>query len=154
LLNFGENFVFSALEAVDSDQVIQVLADSLHQAGMVDEDYGKATISREEEHPTGLPTKPYPVAFPHADADGVHHSALAVASLKKPVVFKNMGDPDEDLQVELVIMLANKSPEEQIDTLRSLAELFGESEKLTELKSLSKSSDITAWMKKELSIQG
>ncbi len=154
MLKFEESFVFSALEAANSDQVIQTLAEALNKAGMVDVNYGQATISREEEHPTGLPTLPYPIAFPHADGDGVHHSSLAIASLKDPVIFKNMADPDEDLQVELVIMLANKSPEEQIDTLRKLAELFGEAEKLADLKTLSNPRQIVDWMKQELTIQG
>jgi len=154
VLNFNENYVFCALEADDSDQVIQILADSLHRAGMVGVNYGKASIAREEEHPTGLPTRPFPIAFPHADAEGVNHSALAVACLKEPVTFKNMADPDEDLPVEIVIMLANKSPEEQIETLRRLAELFGEPGKLAALRSLSKPGEVTEWMKRELSIEG
>jgi PTS system galactitol-specific IIA component len=152
LIKFEESFVISGLEAENSDQVINELAGCLFDAGLVEEDYGQATIRRELEHPTGLPTRPFPIAFPHADAQGVKESALAVACLKNPVKFKNMADPDEDLEVEIVIMLANKSPEEQIETLRSLAELFGEPDKLAELKTINKSCAIVDWLKKELAI--
>jgi len=153
VLRFQESFVIAGLEAEDSNQVINKLAGCLHVAGMVDGNYGKATINRENIHPTGLPTRPFPIAFPHADAEGVNESALAVACLKNPVYFKNMADPDEELAVEIVIMMANKSPEEQINTLRSLAELFGEPDKLAELKNISKACEIVDWLKKELALE-
>ena len=150
MLKLQESFIFVDLDAQDSDEVINALASSLHEAGLVKEGYGKATIEREQKHATGLPTRPFPIAFPHADADGVHESALAVATLKTPIGFKNMAEPDEELAVELVIMLANKSPEEQIHTLRSLAELFGDPEKLTELRNIKKRVEIVDWLKREL----
>ncbi len=154
MLRFEESFVIPGMEAENADQVITSLADCLHEAGLVDEDYGRATIRRELDHPTGLPTRPFPIAFPHADAIGVNQSALAIACLKNPVKFKNMADPDEDLDVEIVIMLANKNPEEQIETLRNLAELFGEPDKLAELKTISKPCGIVDWLKKELALEG
>lgn len=153
MIHFETDFVITALKAENSDQVIDHLAAQLHAAGLVDEHYGKATISREREHPTGLPTRPFPIAFPHADATGVHESALALAILKEPVAFRNMADPDENLDAEIVIMLANKSPEEQIGTLRSLAELFGQPEKLSTLKDLTTPDEIVSWMKTELALE-
>ena len=154
MLQFQESFVIAGLEATNSDQVINQLANCLYKEGLVNENYGKSTIMRELKHPTGLPTRPFPIAFPHADAQGVNQSALAVACLKDPVKFKNMAEPDEDLEVEIVIMLANKSPKEQIDTLRNLAELFGEPDKLAELKNINKASGIVDWLKKELELEG
>jgi len=153
VLNFEESFVLPELDAADSDQVINQLAGCLCKAGFVDSKYGQATIDRELDHPTGLPTRPFPIAFPHADATGVQESALAVACLKNPVKFRNMADPDEELDVEIVIMLANKSPEEQINTLRNLAELFGEANKLAELKNITKACGIVDWLKTELALE-
>jgi mannitol/fructose-specific phosphotransferase system IIA component (Ntr-type) len=63
-----------------------------------------------------------------------------------------MADPDEDLEVEIVIMLANKSPEEQINTLRSLAELFGQPEKLSALRNQNQPEEIVSWLRKELDL--
>lgn len=152
MLKFNQDFVLVDFEAEGSDAVIQTLAGLLHNAGLVEAGYGAATIERERHHATGLPTRPFPIAFPHADADGVVESALAVATLKRPVGFRNMADPDEVLPVELVIMLANKSPEEQIETLRRLAELFGEPEKLAELRNLTTAEDIAVWLREELNL--
>jgi PTS system galactitol-specific IIA component len=153
MLKLQKSFVIVDLEALDSDTVIQALAGRLHQAGMVDANYSSATIERERHHATGLPTRPFPIAFPHADAEGVIESALAVAILKEPVSFKNMADPEEELPVELAIMLANKRPEEQVETLRKLAELFGEAEKLSELRELSDTVEIVDWLTTELNLE-
>jgi PTS system galactitol-specific IIA component len=154
MLKLQESFIIVDLVAADSDTVIRELAGRLHAAGMVEADYADATIEREWHHATGLPTKPFPIAFPHADAEGVIESALAVAILKQPVNFKNMADPEEELPVELAIMLANKSPEEQVETLRKLAELFGQAEKLSTLRNLSDTVEIVEWLTKELILEG
>jgi len=138
------------LDAPDARAVIGLLAEKLHVQGLVSADYGDQTWARELEHPTGLPTKPFSIAFPHADAQGVHQSALAVAVLRNPIQFKNMGDPDENLDVQIVLMLANKNPEEQIQTLRNLAILFGEPEKLSALRDQSSPQEVFAWLKREL----
>jgi PTS system galactitol-specific IIA component len=115
-------------------------------------DYGAQTLLREEKHPTGLPTAPFCIAFPHADAEGVNRSALALAVLRRPVIFRNMADPDEELEVHLVLMLANKSPQEQIRTLRNLAILFGEPEKLAALRSQPTPASAAAWLRQELNL--
>lgn len=152
MLLVEESFIITKLQAKDSDEVITAMVERLCKGGAVCEDYAADTIAREQAHPTGLPTRPFAIAFPHADADGVNESALSVANLATPVKFRNMGDPDEDLDVELVIMLANKSPEEQINTLRSLAAIFGQSEKLVELKALTEPGKVVMWLKRELNI--
>ncbi len=152
MLLVQESFIIPQLQAKDSDEVIAAMAGRLCAGGAVCDEYAADTIAREQAHPTGLPTRPFAIAFPHADAVGVFESALSVANLVTPVKFKNMGDPDEELDVELVIMLANKSPEEQIETLRSLAAIFGQSEKLIELKALTEPGKVVNWLKGELNI--
>jgi PTS system galactitol-specific IIA component len=150
LLILNELSVLIALDAPDARTVINLLAEKLHSQDLVAADYGLQTWEREMEHPTGLPTTPFAIAFPHADAEGVHQSALAVATLRNPIQFKNMGDPDETLDVFLVLMLANKNPEEQIQTLRNLALLFGQPDKLVELRDQTTAQAAVAWLKKEL----
>lgn len=150
MLSFSEDLVAMQLDAPDAKTVIYELAGRLHAAGLVSAEYGHQTWAREQVHPTGLPTKPFCIAFPHADAEGVHASALAFAQLEHPVIFQNMADPDEGLEVHLVLMLANKSPEEQIETLRNLALLFGQPEQLAALRGQSTPADVVAWLRREL----
>jgi galactitol PTS system EIIA component len=150
MLVFNESLVTLNHTAEDSTAVINLLAGKLFDQGLVTADYGKQTCERELHHPTGLPTKPFCIAFPHADAEGVHQSALALATLKSPVAFKNMGDPDEDLQIHLVLMLANRDPAEQVKTLRNLAVLFGRPEKLQTIRDQSTPEAAVAWLRREL----
>jgi PTS system galactitol-specific IIA component len=150
MLVFNESLVSLNHVADDSTAVINLLAGKLHEQGLVTEGYGLQTREREMHHPTGLPTKPFCIAFPHADAEGVHQSALALATLKSPVAFKNMGDPDQDLQVYLVLMLANRDPLEQVKTLRNLAVLFGKPDQLQTLKDQSTPQAVVAWLRREL----
>ncbi|HEU4745395.1 MAG TPA: PTS sugar transporter subunit IIA [Anaerolineales bacterium] len=150
MLTFNESLIAFDLEAKDAHEVIDILAGRLHAQGLVAADYGEQTWRRELNHPTGLPTKPFCIAFPHADADGVQQSALGVAVLHEPVTFQNMADPDEGLDVRLVFMLANRDPEEQIQTLRNLAVLFGQPEKLTELRNQTTLPEMESWLRREL----
>ena len=150
MLTFNESLIAFDLEAKDAHEVIDILAGRLHAQGLVAADYGEQTWRRELNHPTGLPTKPFCIAFPHADADGVQQSALGVAVLHEPVTFQNMTDPDEGLDVRLVFMLANRDPEEQIQTLRNLAVLFGQPEKLTELRNQTTLPEMESWLRREL----
>ncbi len=150
MLKINESTVLLDLEAENCNDVILKLADALYDQGFVSDVYGGQTCLREEIHPTGLPTKPFCIAFPHADCDGVIESALGVAILKNPVLFKNMAEPDEDLGVELVIMLANADPAEQIQSLKNLARLFGQGEKLQALKDQSSAKDVVKWLTHEL----
>ncbi len=150
MLMFNKNLVALNLDAPDAQTVIDVLAARLYTQDLVVAEYGQQTYARELEHPTGLPTTPFCIAFPHADAQGVKQSALALATLAKPVVFKNMADPDEDLQVFLVLMLANRNPEEQVQTLRNLAILFGRPDKLSALRDQTTAENAVAWLGGEL----
>ena len=150
LLTFNESLVILNLEAPDAHTVIELLAARLHAQGLVVAEYGQQTYDRELNHPTGLPTKPFCIAFPHADAEGVRQSGLAMATLAEPVGFKNMGDPDEELPVHLVLMLANCNPEEQVKTLRNLAILFGKPDQLQALREQPTPQAAVAWLRREL----
>ena len=145
-----EAIIAQDCEVADREELINLLAGKLRAAGYVDETYGQATIARERIHPTGLPTKPFPIAIPHADADGVIDSAMAFASMKKPVDFCNMVEPEEELPAEMIFMIANNTPEEQVKVLRKLATLFGDPEKLVELKALTQTASIVSWFETEL----
>ena len=150
MLEFNESLIAFDLQAKNAKEVIDLLSGSMYAQGLVSAEYGAQTWARELEHPTGLPTKPFCIAFPHADAQGVNRSALGVAVMRQPVQFQNMADPDESLDVELIFMLANRDPEEQIQTLRNLAVLFGQPEKLVELRNQVTLKGAASWLKREL----
>jgi PTS system galactitol-specific IIA component len=153
MLLFDDDYVALNVKVENSKDVIFLLSGMLEKKGVVSAKYGEAAYKRELSYPTGLPTKPFFIAFPHADCEEVYQSALAVATLAKPVVFKSMEDPEIELPVHIVILLANRSPDEQVKVLRQLAIIFGKPEKLTELRNHKTISDLVAWMRKELKLE-
>ncbi len=113
------------LEAHSMEDVIQTLGTSLLQLGYVKDNFIEATLRREASMPTGLPLGgAINAAIPHVDIEYVNRSALALATLQQPVVFHNMVDPEEDVPVQLVIMLALDQPKSQIQTLQEVAEIL------------------------------
>jgi PTS system galactitol-specific IIA component len=122
-----EDLVLVHYPAANRYDILHALADLLFQCGATKDTYCQAMLDREALYPTGLPTEGIRVALPHADALYVNFSALAVATLQKSVQFQEMGgEPDSLLDVEIVLMLANADPEEQVETLRMLVDFFDE----------------------------
>jgi PTS system galactitol-specific IIA component len=116
--------VLCDLRAQDAWEVIEALAKRLRSRGDVTAGFAAATIAREKEFPTGLPTEPFPVAIPHPDPRDAIRSSIAVAILHSPVEFATMGDPQTPLPVEMVFLLAIADPSEQVQTLQELVMLL------------------------------
>lgn len=109
-------------EAATSEDVIRVLGERLRGLGCVKDGFVEATLRREAGMPTGLPLGgEINAAIPHVDIEYVNSPALALATLTSPVVFHNMVDPDEDVPVRLVIMLALDQPKSQIEMLQEVS---------------------------------
>ena len=90
-------------------------------------------LNREKEYPTGLPTNGVGVAIPHAEIKYVLKPGIAVATLRTPVKFNVMGNPDEQVDVKLIFMLAIKDPNVQISILKKLVSIFQEEQLLVKL---------------------
>ncbi len=112
-------------DAPDSSTIIQRLGDLLNRQGYVTDGFVEATLRREATMPTGLPLGgDFNAAMPHVDPEYVQKPAIALATLKDPVVFHNMVMTDEEVPVRLVIMLALDQPKSQIETLQQVAGLL------------------------------
>jgi galactitol PTS system EIIA component len=110
--------------AESSDDVVRMLAQLLTVAGHVRPSFEAAAIAREKLSPTGLPFPGRAVAMPHADPEHVIVPALAIASLGKPVFFRQMGAPGVKLAVSLVVMPALTSKEQAGGELARLVGLL------------------------------
>jgi PTS system galactitol-specific IIA component len=108
------------LDVDSADAAIRALANRLHAKGHVRESFVEAALKREKRSPTGLPFVPVAVALPHAEPEHVVVQGIAIASLAKPVRFRQMGSPATVLLVELVVMPALTSKEQAAGTLASL----------------------------------
>ena len=114
----------AGLTAESSDAVVGVLAQRLLAAGHVRPSFERAVIAREKRSPTGLPFPGQGVAMPHAEPEHVLHPAIAVASLAKPVSFRQMGAPGTKLEVSLVVMPALTDKEQAAGELSRLVGLL------------------------------
>ncbi|HHV39059.1 MAG TPA: PTS sugar transporter subunit IIA [Tepidimicrobium sp.] len=115
------------------EDVLQKMASNLVREGYVNETYIEAILKREKAFPTGISTEGLGVAIPHTDIEHVIRPAVAVATLKEPVKFFSMEDPETEVDVKIVFMLAITEPEFQLDILRKLVSLFQNKEMLIEL---------------------
>ncbi len=125
--------ILTDLKVKDSEEVITKLADLLNDHGYVKDSFLGAVLEREKIFATGLPTPEYHVAIPHTDAEHVIKPGFAVAVLKEPVLFGEMGTEDSLINVNIVCMLALKKNDMLVEFLQILIEMF---QKLGFLRSL------------------
>jgi len=103
---------FVRLDVPTAEGAIRALARELHRVGSVKDTFEAAAVARERRSPTGLPFEGGAVALPHAEPEHVVAPALAVATLARPVKFREMGSPATQLDVALVVMPALTAKEQ------------------------------------------
>lgn len=147
-----ENLIFMNVEAADSESLLHSLADELYSRGYVKKGYGDAVIRRERVYPTGLPTNIMKVAVPHAiERDYVLEPRVLVATLKKPVAFKEMGDGERDVMVDIVFLLAVCGSNEQLTILQKIVGIFSDIDAMSDIKQAGNQTTLYQVLKKHLS---
>jgi PTS system galactitol-specific IIA component len=130
-----QNLVMINLEADTQQEALEKLAGRLYETGYVKDTYAQAILEREKVFPTGLPTEGYGVAIPHTDVEHVHKPAVALGILQKPVKFNLMGDlnPESQVDVQIMFMLAIKEPHMQLELLQDIMEMIQDQELLKKM---------------------
>ncbi|MGF7400041.1 PTS sugar transporter subunit IIA [Thermoanaerobacterium thermosaccharolyticum] len=121
---FNKELIVTNLDAKCKEDVFDVLYKKLYENGFVKESYLEAIKKREKNFPTGLLLNKYNVAIPHTDPEHVIKPAIAVATLKNPVIFKNMANPLEDVEVNIIFMIALNESHSQVEMLQQLIQLI------------------------------
>jgi galactitol PTS system EIIA component len=115
------------MDAENADEVIRNISGKLLYAGYVRGTFTDAVLARERDIPTGLPLSgKYNAAIPHTDVHHVVKSGIGLATLIRPVVFRNMISPEETVDVRLVFVLALDQPKSQIEMLQEIARVLQE----------------------------
>ena len=117
-----KDLIFKNLAAENSKDAIEIMATELYKKGLVKKEYINEVMSREEIYPTGLYTGEINVAIPHCDYQFVNKKSIAVGFLEKPIKFKKMDEPSEDVDISIIIMLAIDEPDNHI---AYLTKVFG-----------------------------
>lgn len=137
-----EELIFIDVEAHSKAEAITFLANHLCKAGCVKETYLQAILEREAEFPTGLQAKGCGVAIPHTDPIHVNTEVVSLAVLRSPVHFHILGMNDEEVEVELIFMLALKNPQGHLDMLQELTEIFKNPHGLQRIKQAKQAKEI------------
>jgi len=115
----NKDLIINNLEAETTDDIFHVLSEKLIKANFVKDSFYNGLVERESKFPTGLTLGKYNVAIPHTDVIHVIKPAIAIATLKNPVVFNNM-DGDGKVSVNIVFAMALNEPHSQIMMLQQL----------------------------------
>jgi len=128
-----ENILFLS-DAKDSSEVITRLSDALEKQGYIKSSFRDAVLERELSLPTGLELDgQIHAAIPHADIEHVNFPSVALAVLQKPVIFRCMVEPEKEIPVRLVFLLAMNEPKKQVELLQQVATILQDSELLRKL---------------------
>lgn len=138
---FNKELIVPKLE-VEKKDVFEILYKKLYDNDFVKNSFLEAIIKREKIFPTGLPLSKYNVAIPHTDPEHVINSAIAVATLRKPVKFKNMANPLEDVDVNIVFMIALNSAHSQVEMLQNMVQLIQNESLLEKIVNCERSDEI------------
>lgn len=131
----SENFILVKDDASTRDEILTKLANLLEEHGYVKDSFYQGLQEREKVFPTGLQTRVCGVAIPHTDVVHVNHPAIAVATLQQPVTFKAMDNPQADIEIKIIIMLAIKEPKSQVTMLRKVIGILQNVDALTKIES-------------------
>lgn len=119
LIVLGKNFS-------DYREAIRYGGELLYQSGYVKSTYTESVLEREEEFPTGIPTYPIPMAIPHTSSEHVNQSMFCMIVFNHPVDFRQMGNTDETVSAEIMMMLAIDGSEEHLEFLSGVMGIFSE----------------------------
>jgi PTS system galactitol-specific IIA component len=131
------------MEAENSNEIIEQLGALLLAKGHVKDSYIQAVLEREKNLPTGLSIGDFCVAIPHTDSGHVNQSNIAIATLKNSSVFHSMVNPEEQLNVEVVFLLAVKDPNLQVQLLKNLMSIFQDKELLIKLRNVRSKKEVS-----------
>jgi PTS system galactitol-specific IIA component len=149
-----ESLILLNLKGENKEDILRQMAGNLVEKGIVKESYIAAIIEREQDYPTGLPTKACSVAIPHTDIEHVNQKAISVGVLEQPVAFGIMGEEEETTPVELVFMLAMDQKHSQLKLLTRLMQIIQDEEMLNALVAETSRTVIKELMNTKLQFEG
>jgi len=126
---FLEEISIEILDVLGEDwrTVLRYMGEYLVNKGYAKESYIDALLKREENYPTGIEI-PFGVnvAIPHAEVEHVLRQALIIGVPNKPVIFHNIEEPEDIVEVDLILLLVINNPDGYLNFLSNLTLLFQE----------------------------
>jgi len=108
-MHIDKDLIFLDPKVKSIDMLFELMCAELEKRGFIGADFFKSLIERERKFPTGLDTGKIKIAIPHTDPDRVIIEGMAVAVIKKPLDFAEMGYQGKRLvPVSIVFLLLLK----------------------------------------------
>lgn len=130
---FKKENIFTNKSFKDRKEVLEFLAAELFDRGKVETGFKDALLQREKNHPTGLSVGEINVAIPHADSIYVKESEVLLCTLKHPLNFQRMDDPNKEIDVSIIFLLAINSSEDHLVTLQKIISLIQDHSRLQKI---------------------
>lgn len=128
-----EDLVLLGVEGETRDEVLYNIAKVLMDKGVAKDTFYEALLQRENEYPTGLPIGEINIAIPHTYPEHINEVAITIAVPKKPVVFRNMGDKDEEILISVILCLTMRKMDDNVKLLPALMGFFADEDNLRAL---------------------
>ena len=148
-----EELVFTQKNFKSGREVISFLSKQLQEKKFVRENFLNAVLKREEEHPTGLYLGKINVAIPHTEIEYVKRAGIAIATLKQPVVFGKMDEPEEKISVHIVFLIAVTDPKGYVKFLAKLTSSFSNKSFIQSIYSGRNSAEVTELLRSALTLK-
>lgn len=146
---FDERVIVLNKEVSNREEGLEILSLLLQENGLVTTDFYENILKRESIYPTGLSINGYGVAIPHTDSEFVNKSQLGFLKLNKPVIFNEMGTLDNQVEVNMIFMLALKEAHEQLNMLQQLIAMFQNEEVMKSLLNVADEEEFLTIMKQQ-----
>lgn len=130
--------IFLNQNFIDTDSYYQEICGHLLKEGKIDQKYLESIEEREKQFPTGLNVGNICVAIPHTDYQHSKTTQLVITTLKTPINFRQMDNPDKICPVSIVIQILFDTPKKQLVLLKELMKMI---QNQSFLESVKKASD-------------
>ena len=141
---FSPDLVFLDLGAADRAALFDVWERRLQAGGYVRPGWRAALEEREERYPTGLAFPTCGAALPHVDPAFIARPYIAVTRLARPVAFRAMADPAEEVAAEFAFNLGVVRDAGQVAVLQRLMELLADEDAVAGLRAARTEAELLA----------
>lgn len=143
---FREDLIFFE-NAINKEELFNHIGSKLLEKELVKPSYIDAIKKREENYPTGIDLSVVGagipnVAIPHTEVEHCNASQIVVVKLNKEITFKNMIDPEKDLNVQFAFFILNSQKSAQTSILSNLMEFFTKDNNVYHLTQLKTAEEI------------
>lgn len=129
-----KEYIYENLAVKTQDELFEIMGGRLTEDGITRNTFVQALKDREKKFPTGLHTSGIIIAMPHTDSSHVNEGCISIAKLKEPILFHEMGNAKNELEVQMVFMLALNDPTTHLEMLQKIIGMFSDKKILNNLK--------------------